>query len=119
MATADAAFDKRHTTADSPWHWGEGTQYLPIGDIGLLRRELTRHNGIPGLEVVDAGSDGYAERAAQIFHRDGFVCVSGVLTPGHTAALRARADDNMRAALSDGNGGAKGAWRYLAAVQNS
>ena len=67
-------FDKRGETSDSPWHWGEGTQYLPVGDIAELRRELETHNGIPGLEVVDAGSEGMAARAAAIFHRDGQCC---------------------------------------------
>ena len=101
--------------------------------------------------MVLAGEDGYAERAADLFHRDGFVsqpcpqsllapagprthlcclysgltrattaarcrqvCVSGVLTPSHVAALRARTDSCMRSALAlDQHQGAKGAWRYM------
>ena len=42
------------------------------------------------------------------------VCVSGVLTPSHVAALRARTDSCMRSALAlDQHQGAKGAWRYM------
>eukprot|EP01048_Picozoa_sp_COSAG05_P024727 COSAG05_NODE_5954_length_1052_cov_1.253935_1_plen_205_part_00 len=109
----DAIFDKRDQTGRSQWHWGAGIQYLPVGNIAELRAELSKHNGIPGLDTVEAGSEGYAERAAEIFHRDGFVCVTGVLAPTHTEALRRRTDDNMRAALADEHGGAKGAWRYM------
>ena len=42
------------------------------------------------------------------------MCVSGVLTPSHVAALRARTDSCMRSALAlDQHQGAKGAWRYM------
>ena len=110
----DAVFDKRGSVHSSLWHWGEGTQFLKIEDVAALRAELGAHSGIPGLEVVQAATEGYAERAAALFHRDGFVCVSGVLGEEHVAALRARTDDCMRNALaSDRFGGSKGAWRFM------
>eukprot|EP01043_Picozoa_sp_COSAG02_P070778 COSAG02_NODE_12669_length_1511_cov_20.361898_1_plen_259_part_00 len=75
---------------------------------------MEAENGIPGLQVVDAGTENYAQRAAQLFERDGFVCVRGVLSAEHVAALRERTDACMRSALRlDKYGGSKGAWRFM------
>eukprot|EP01045_Picozoa_sp_COSAG04_P021196 COSAG04_NODE_2255_length_4440_cov_25.402952_10_plen_53_part_00 len=43
----DSIFDKRGEVGSSPWHWGEGTQYLPIHDVDALAREFDQHNGEP------------------------------------------------------------------------
>ena len=43
----DSIFDKRGEVGSSPWHWGEGTQYLPIHDVDALAREFDQHNGDP------------------------------------------------------------------------
>ncbi len=57
------------------------------GDPGVqaLRKHLRAHNGIPGLEICDPTE---TRRAAQIFHRDGFVVVRDLLDPDRLARLR-------------------------------
>jgi Phytanoyl-CoA dioxygenase (PhyH) len=45
-------------------------------DVAALRSHLRRHNGIYGLEIVAPHE---IERAARIFHRDGFVVVRDLL----------------------------------------
>jgi len=58
--------------------------------VVALRDRLREANGIVGLEVVDPT---HVERAAQIFHRDGFVAVKNVLTAEQLAVLRSGVDD--------------------------
>ena len=41
-----------------------------------LRERLTREARIENLEVVDPATPGYAQRAADLLNRDGFVVVS-------------------------------------------
>lgn len=59
-------------------------------DVVALRDHLNAHNGIPGLEVLEPGE---VERAATIFHRDGFVVVRDALSPDQLRALRQAADE--------------------------
>jgi len=41
--------------------------------VTTARAQLERHNGISGLEVIDPSEPDFAQRAAEIFRRDGFV----------------------------------------------
>ena len=54
-------------------------------EVQRLREHLRLHNGIQGLEVCDPSE---VERAAGIFHRDGFVVVRDLLGPDQLASLR-------------------------------
>ena len=59
---------------------------LPAADaarreVCALRERLTREAGIENLEVVDPATPGYAQRAADLLNRDGFVVVRS--TPPH------------------------------------
>ena len=57
--------------------------------VVALRQRMWQHNGIRGLEIV-APTD--VDRAAQLFHRDGFVVVRDVLDAGRLSRLRAATD---------------------------
>lgn len=54
-------------------------------DVVKLREDLRENNGIKGLELV-APSD--VKRAAELFHRDGFVAVRDVLDPARLKRMR-------------------------------
>ena len=55
-------------------------------NVVALRRHLSQHNGIRGLEVV--GPD-EIERATRLFHRDGFVAVRDVLSADQLLRIKA------------------------------
>lgn len=57
--------------------------------VAALRQRLRDRNGIPGLEVVEPHE---VERAAHLFHRDGFVAVRGAIPPEQLERLWAAAD---------------------------
>jgi hypothetical protein len=40
-------------------------------EVAALREQLQAEAGIPGVELVDPAEEGFAERAASIFRRDG------------------------------------------------
>lgn len=78
--------------------------------VVALREQLRESNGIPDLELVDPTN---VERAAELFHRDGFVAVRDALTGKRLEALQAstsRVVDEILAADPDGSigGGAGG-----------
>jgi hypothetical protein len=78
--------------------------------VVALRERLRQRNGIPGLEVVSPDDVG---RAAELFHRDGFVAVRDALPTEQLARLRAAATeviDTLVAADPEGavGGGAGG-----------
>ena len=54
-------------------------------DVCRLRDDLRRHNGIDGLEICDPFE---IDRAARIFHRDGFVVVRDLLNADQLAEWR-------------------------------
>lgn len=58
-------------------------------NVVARRQHLLAHNGIAGLETVIPDE---VERAAALFHRDGFVVVRDALPPDHLARLRAAVD---------------------------
>src|SRR5262249_17154935 len=58
--------------------------------VGALRERMWERNGIPGLEVCRPDE---VERAAELFHRDGFVAVRDAVPPEQLERLRAAAAD--------------------------
>jgi len=79
--------------------------------VSRLREYLAANSGIRGLEVVDPED---VERAARLFHRDGFVAVADVLDAAQLAAMRAGCDRAIHDMLSlDRNRqGNRGSHRY-------
>lgn len=73
--------------------------------VSALRDRLRERNGIPGLEVVEPGD---VERAAVLFHRDGFVAVADALDPDRLSALRSAADEVLDALVDADPEGAVG-----------
>ena len=79
-------------------------------NVAAYRAFLAANNGIRGLEVVEPHE---VERAARLFHRDGFVVVRDALDPAQTARLRAATDRQLarilatdpQAAVGGGAGG--------------
>eukprot|EP01051_Picozoa_sp_SAG22_P018493 SAG22_NODE_3129_length_1915_cov_1.469714_3_plen_321_part_00 len=65
-------------------------------------------------EVVDPAAEGYAEQAAKIFWRDGFVAIRDVLSPEQVEAMRSGCDKTIRGMMaSDGaRVGNRGGHRY-------
>ncbi|MGI9646723.1 MAG: hypothetical protein ACR2O6_15560, partial [Ilumatobacteraceae bacterium] len=59
-------------------------------NVVALRERLHERNGIPGLEVVDAGD---VDRAVTLFHRDGFVAVRDAVPPDQLERLRSAAGE--------------------------
>ncbi len=66
-------------------------------NVVQLREKLRKHNGISGLQIVEPTE---VERAAELFHRDGFVVVRDALDPQQLQRMRRateRALDEMLA----------------------
>ena len=59
-------------------------------EIVELRRYLELESGIKGLELLEADN---TERAAELFHRDGFVVVGGVLNDEQIDYLKKGCDE--------------------------
>ena len=104
------------------WHWeadsgGEGLQHLALTSEQqreALRAQLRESNGDPTLEIVDASAPGYAERAAALFRRDGFVAVSPAMSDAQLEALRAKALQVAGEIVAlDQHGGQKGVGRFM------
>ena len=76
-----------------------------------LRGHLEADNGIKGLEILEPDN---IERAVQLFHRDGFVVVDGVLSHDQTDFLKQGCDEVVAdiIALDDGHSGNRGSHRY-------
>ena len=58
-------------------------------NVVALRDELREHNGLPTLELVESDE---VVRAAELFHRDGFVVVVDALAPDQLADLKEATD---------------------------
>ncbi len=58
-------------------------------NVVRLREKFRKHNGIKGLEILAPGD---VERAAELFHRDGFVVVRDALGARQLARMRRAAD---------------------------
>ena len=66
-------------------------------EVRRLRAQLRERNGIRGLEVCEPGE---VERAARIFHRDGFVVVRDLLDGEHLRRFREGSAQALRDILS-------------------
>ena len=66
-------------------------------NVVALREKLWKHNGIKGLEVLDPSQ---VERAAELFHRDGFVVVRDALSPAQLARVRKATERALDAMLA-------------------
>ncbi len=99
-----------NTTGNAtPTGWTRRSKDDP--EVVALRRRLEAGNGIPSLEILDAGD---VERLVRRFHRDGFVVVGNVLSDEQTAMLAEGCDEVVREILAlDGERkGNRGAQRY-------
>jgi hypothetical protein len=65
-----------------------------------LRETLKRDAGIQGLEIVDPSEPGFAERAAQLFYRDGFVLVKSALDGQRQEMIKRGCDTVIREMLA-------------------
>src|SRR5215210_851225 len=79
--------EHRNLIAGDPRCAGWTRSYDDPG-VTALRERMRERNGIPGLEVV---SPEEVERAAALFHRDGFVAVRDAIPPDQLERLRAAA----------------------------
>lgn len=83
--------------------YGEPDPYSPSSrvssdtEVEELRAHLRSQNGIYGLEICAPNE---VERAARIFHRDGFVVVRDALVEPRLADLREACERNLRTILS-------------------
>lgn len=73
--------------------------------VTALRQRLWEHNGIDGLEVVAPDE---VERAAMLFHRDGFVAVRDALPSEQLDRLRIAAAEVIETLVAADPGGAVG-----------
>ncbi len=65
-------------------------------EVEALRATLAAEAGIKGLEIVDPHELNYAERAAAIFRRDGFVLVKDVLNEEQLSRVRTGCETVIR-----------------------
>ena len=56
-------------------------------EVAALREQLQAEVSTE-LEIVDPAQPGFAQRAAELFHRDGYVVVTDVLTPAAVDTIR-------------------------------
>ena len=79
--------------------------------VSELRQYLAAHNGINGLEILEATD---VERAVQLFHRDGFVVLGDVLNAEQTDFLAKGCSEVIReiVALDNDHAGNRGSHRY-------
>lgn len=102
--------NKNGTTASSESvGWKDRASSDP--EVVALRDHLAANNGIQGIDTVKPDEIG---RAVELFHRDGFVVVTDVLTAEQIETLATGCDEVMREilALDDGRSGNRGSHRY-------
>lgn len=83
-------------------------------EVCALRERLEREAGIPDLEVVDPATPGFAQRAADLLERDGFVVVKDVLDESRLEKIRQGCEIAIREMVGrDPNrSGNRGSHRY-------
>eukprot|EP01043_Picozoa_sp_COSAG02_P016086 COSAG02_NODE_701_length_18335_cov_18.672955_8_plen_321_part_00 len=83
-------------------------------EVQTLRTELADRGGIAGLELVDPAAPEFADAAARLFHRDGFVLVRDALSPQRAARIRKGCDTVIRGmvARDPERLGSRGSHRY-------
>ena len=79
-----------------------GRRVYDDAEVQRLRERLHAENGIRGLDICDPGE---VERAARIFHRDGFVVVRDLLDEEHLRRFRDGSAKALRDILSVPGGG--------------
>jgi hypothetical protein len=72
-------------------------------EVVALRGQLEAEAGISGLELIDPQEDDFAEHAARVFHRDGFVLIKDVLDAERIEILRSGCDKVIRHMLAHDN----------------
>ncbi len=92
----------------------QGVYKYDSPEVVALREELAQSAGITGVEVVDPKEEGFAQKAARIFHRDGFVLVKDCLTPAQLEQVRAGAAHTIQemVKLDPQRVGNRGSHRY-------
>ena len=60
-----------YTRPPASARWAETQWAIVCGTTQALREQLRAEAGLRGVEIVDPAEDGYAQRAARIFLRDG------------------------------------------------
>jgi hypothetical protein len=83
-------------------------------EVCALRDRLQQDAGIPDLEVVDPATPGFAQRAADLLERDGFVVVKDVLDDERLATIRRGAEIAIREMVGrdPDRSGNRGSHRY-------
>jgi Phytanoyl-CoA dioxygenase (PhyH) len=99
LAAADTGIETtpehRNLAAGDPF-CATWTRAYDDPNVVAFRQRLAQSNGIRGLEVVEPHE---IERAARLFHRDGFVVVRDALSPEQTARMKAATDRQLNAIL--------------------
>jgi hypothetical protein len=98
---ANEALNARHQVGVTPCDLPrEGwTRNYDNPHVCDLREYLKENNGIKGLEICEPHE---VEKAARIFHRDGFVAVKDCLSPEILARMRATTDRAIMQAIESG-----------------
>jgi hypothetical protein len=83
-------------------------------DVVELRERLIAEGGIRGLELLDPSIPDCAQRAAKLFHRDGFVLIRNALDAARLETIKAGCDHVIRemVALDPERLGNRGSHRY-------
>jgi hypothetical protein len=83
-------------------------------EVAQLRQQLIDHAGIPDIELVDPTVPGFAQRAADLLERDGYVVVRDVLDAERLATIRRGCEIAIREMVGrdDGRVGNRGSHRY-------
>ncbi len=89
--------------------WSDETRNDPA--VKALRDKITERGGIEGLEILEQGD---RARIRQLFHRDGFVVIAGILNDEQIDYLAQGCGEVMReiVALDDEGKGNRGTHRY-------
>ena len=89
--------------------WTEETLKDPA--VAALREKIAEHGGISGLEILESDN---RDRIRQLFHRDGFVVIGGILDDEQIDFLAKGCDEVMReiVTLDNERAGNRGAHRY-------
>ena len=95
-----AAGEGGHMPTPSPLRelgW-RGDEAYDSEHVQALRQELEARNGMAGIDadIVDPAEAGYAARAAELFQRDGFVCIRDVLDARRLEAIQDGCDRIIR-----------------------
>ena len=103
--------DAMRTKADSEIQTYGGMEWKNDPDVRALRQHLEANNGIKGLDILERSD---ISHAVELFRRDGFVVIAGILNDEQTEILKRGCDDIVSQILQldrDRNGN-RGSHRY-------